>query len=146
MEFFVQAQAPGVDVRPRVLTTFDGEQSVTLFVQAHAEFAFAQGADAGEQRAESAVVGVGSKDDDAQFAVTDRRLALRILRWQTECRKRGRRDSREFEKRAARHLKGPEEAWSFHRQRKEDFTGSLKVVIPPVEVLTINRILPSPQR
>jgi len=64
--------------------------------------------------AEFAVVGVGSKDDDAQFAVTDRRLALRILRRQTERRKRGRRDSREFEKRAARHLKGPEEAWSFH--------------------------------
>ena len=51
MEFFVQAQAPGVDVRPLVLTAFDGEQSVTLFVQAHAEFAFAQGADAGEQQA-----------------------------------------------------------------------------------------------
>ena len=48
--------------------------------------------------AEFAVVGVRPKDDDAQFAVTDRRLALRSLRRQTERRKGGRRDSREFEK------------------------------------------------
>ena len=48
--------------------------------------------------AEFAVVRVRPKNDDAQFAVTGRRLALRTLRRQRERRKRGRRDSRELEK------------------------------------------------
>ena len=48
--------------------------------------------------AEFAVVGVRPKDDDAQFAVTDRRLALRSFRRQMQRRKGRRRDSREFEK------------------------------------------------
>ena len=47
---------------------------------------------------EFAVVGVCPKNDDAQFAVTDGRLAFRTLRRQRERRKRERRDRRELEK------------------------------------------------
>ena len=46
IEFFVQAQAPGVDFGPRLVAAFDGQERGAVFVQAHAQFAFAQGADA----------------------------------------------------------------------------------------------------
>jgi hypothetical protein len=49
-------------------------------------------------RAEFAVVWMCPKNDDAQLAVTDRRLALLTLRRHTERRKRGGCDSRELEK------------------------------------------------
>jgi hypothetical protein len=47
--------------------------------------------------AEFAIVGVGSKDNDAQFAVSDRRLGRCNLRRQSDRGKRGRRDSGELE-------------------------------------------------
>ncbi len=40
----------GVDVGPRAFAAFDGEQGVTLFVQAQAKVAFPQRGDAGEEQ------------------------------------------------------------------------------------------------
>ena len=47
----MQAQAPGVDFGPGLVAAFDGQERGAVFVQAHAQFAFAQGADAREQQA-----------------------------------------------------------------------------------------------
>lgn len=51
IEFAMQAEAPGIDFGPGLFAAFDGEEGGAVFIQAHAEFAFTECADARDQEA-----------------------------------------------------------------------------------------------